>query len=100
MDERSEGRSSFVFCRGFFDAASNLRRSKRLVFYEALIRYALDDVMPDTADPVLLAIFSLVKPTLDSSRRRSEGCARGGRASAGVKKRRHDLPVSVPEYNT
>ena len=81
MDEMKASRNQFTFYRSFYNAALNLSKAKRLGFYEAMIRYALDEIMPDTSDSVILAMFTIVKPTLDSARKKAGAGSRGGKAS-------------------
>ena len=100
MDEMKIARNQFTFYRSFYTAAQQLPRTKRLTFYETMIAYALDETEPASTDTLILALFTVVKPTLDAARRKAGICAKGGKASAGVKKHRRTQPADDDDMNT
>lgn len=69
-------RTQFTFYESFFRAISRIRKaSDRAAAYDAICRYALYGEKPDferLPDSSAIA-FELVKPNLDSARRKSEG---------------------------
>lgn len=74
-------RKQFTFYDSFAKAAERIRKkADRCEFYDALKDYALHGIEPDfdaLPDAVAIAL-ELVKPTLDTSRRRAENGLRGG----------------------
>lgn len=77
MDERSQ----FTFYRSFGKAAERIRKkSDRCDFYDIVKDYALYGAEPNLdvcADAVAIA-FDLIKPTLDTSRRKASNGKTGG----------------------
>jgi len=45
----------------FYEAAQNLEKDKRLAFYDAIFRFAFEDIEPVIEEPVLKAMFELAK---------------------------------------
>lgn len=76
-----EQRSQFTFYESFFNALSRIKKeADRAKAYDAICAYALYgtepdmDVLPDSA----AIAFELVKPNLDSSRRKANNGKKGG----------------------
>ena len=63
-------KNSFIFYRTYYDAIQKLPKAKRLGFFDALCKYALDDETPDFKDPTLDIMFGLMKGNLDSCDKR------------------------------
>lgn len=81
-------RKQFTFYESFASSISRIRKaSDRCIAYDAIVRYALYeeepdlDQMPDSA----AIVFDLIKPTLDSSKRKAESGQKGGKAEANGK---------------
>lgn len=74
-------RTQFTFYQSFYRAAARIRDpAERCAYYDALLGYALDGIEPELdslPDAVAVAI-ELVKPTLDTSRRKAEAGQKGG----------------------
>lgn len=65
-------RKQFTFYRSFWDAYQSLPKNQQLPFFRALCAYALDgEELPLNGSA--LTAFRLVKPVLDTARRKSEG---------------------------
>ena len=74
-------RGQFTFYRSFYESAKHLPTKQRLIFLESIIRYALDgEELPDLKTP-LDAMFLMVKPNLDTARKKAEAGALGGSKS-------------------
>ncbi|MCH5184030.1 MAG: hypothetical protein J1E00_07625 [Oscillospiraceae bacterium] len=73
-------RDAFVFYRSYYEAMQSLPPEDRLTIYEAIFAYALDDEEQET-EGVPAAVFMLVKPTLDASKRKAASGKAGGKAS-------------------
>lgn len=78
-------RKQFTFYESFASSIQRIRKaSDRCTAYDAIVRYALYeeepnlDMMPDSA----AIVFDLIKPTLDSSKRKAESGQKGGKAEA------------------
>ena len=68
-------RKQITFYRSFYEAIRRLRRkADRCDAYDALLAYAFFEVMPDLEElePQVAALFELIKPTLDTGRRKAE----------------------------
>ncbi len=66
------GRKQFTFYRSFWDAVKSLPGEDRLKTLDAICEYALDGVTTEL-EGMPLAMFTLIKPTLDSSRKKAAG---------------------------
>ena len=77
MDERGQ----FTFYRSFWEAIKGLPKKDKLPILEAIISYALDGIEPSGLSQSQSAFFLLVKPTLDSSRKKA---ANGKQTKNGV----------------
>lgn len=74
-------RKQFTFYSSFYDAVSRIKNeADRLVAYETITKYALTGIEPDydTLPDSVAMVMILCKPTMDTSRRRSETGASGG----------------------
>ena len=76
-----EVRNQFTFYRSFFEAASKIKsKAARAEAYDAICKYALFNDAPDVdkmSDAAAIA-FMLIKPNLDSSRRKAKSGKSGG----------------------
>jgi len=74
-------RDGFVFYRSFYESFSDLSKKDKLILFDALCNYALNDIEPElTGTPS--AIFKLLKPQVDANNRRYENGCKGGRPKA------------------
>lgn len=84
MDERTQ----FTFYASFFDAVSRIKKkADRADAYDAICAYALREEDPDfskMSDAAQIA-FLLIKPNLDSSRRKAKSGKDGGSKKASGK---------------
>lgn len=78
----SKQRESFPFFRTFYEGMEGFSEKDRLIVYEAIFGYALDGIEPDLKKN-LQAIFKMVRPILDKSRKMWENGCKG--AEHGVK---------------
>ena len=74
MDKRGQ----FTFYRSFWEAVRELPKKDRLPIYEAVIEYALDGKDPVGLSKAQNAYFLLMKPTLDSARKKAANGKQGG----------------------
>ena len=68
-------RNGFTFYRSYYDAILELDPKDQLKVLLAIISYALDGAEPDLKG-VSKAMFALIRPTLDKSRKMAEGGAK------------------------
>lgn len=71
-------RDGFVFYRSFYECFENLSKKDKLLLFDALCNYALNDVEPELGGTPA-AIFKLLKPQVDANNRRYENGKKGGR---------------------
>ena len=77
-------RGQFTFYRSYYEAVKHLNKSDRAAVLMAICAYALDEELPSLSGTPA-AIFALVKPTLDTSRKKAESGKRGGEHEANGK---------------
>ena len=70
---------SFVFYGSFGKALENLPAEQYKECMQAIIRYAIDGEEPESSDPMVSVVFTLVKPQLDANANRRENGNKGGR---------------------
>lgn len=77
-------RQQFTFYRSYYEALQTLPKRDRLAAYDAIITYALDGTEPLLTGPAATA-FILIKPTLDTGRKKAKSGKQGGenRKAAG-----------------
>lgn len=71
-------RDSFIFYRSFFESFVGLSKKDKLILFDAICNYALNDIEPELTG-VPLSMFKLLKPQLDANIRRFENGKKGGR---------------------
>lgn len=74
-------RNHITFFKSYFTAIRRIKKkADRCDAYDALLDYAFEDILPDLENlPDAAAIaFELVKPNLDSSRKKAESGSKGG----------------------
>lgn len=74
-------RGQFTFYRSFYDALLSMQKKDREPVIMAICAYALDGEMPELSGTPAVA-FSLIKPTLDTGRRKAENGKLGGQAES------------------
>lgn len=78
-------RDGFVFYRSFFESFSDLSKKDKLLLFDALCNYALNDIDPELTGTAA-AIFKLLKPQVDANNRRYENGKKGGRPKKNQEK--------------
>lgn len=88
-------RNSFVFYRSFFEALQDVPIEERACIYDAICAYSLNDIEPKLTG-MQLAIFKLIRPNIDSNKRKYENGKKG--ASFGKKggRPKKDNPSQTP----
>lgn len=80
------GRGQFTFYRSYYEAIKQLPKKEQANVLLAICAYALDEETPKLIGTAA-AIFMLVKPTLDASKRKAESGKAGGSAKQTGSKR-------------
>lgn len=75
----SEGRNTFVFYRSYFDAIELLSKKNRLLAYEAIAKYALNQEEMQDLPPQVLIILKIAKPNIDANIRNYNKRVKGKR---------------------
>lgn len=94
MDKRGQ----FTFYRSYWDAIEELPAKSQLPILKAIIRYALFGEEPTSLSSVCRAVFLLVKPTLDSSRKKAANGKQGGKSSKANRKQNESKPQAPSEH--
>ena len=71
-------RDAFIFYRSYWDALRGLPDDSCGRLYNAIGAYALDGTEPKFKEGIELVVWKLIKPTLERSRKKSEGGRKGG----------------------
>ena len=79
-------RGQFTFYRSFWDAIRCLPKKDKLPILEAIISYALDGTEPTGLTQSQTALFSLIRPNLDASRKKAKSGKSGGSAKQTTSK--------------
>jgi hypothetical protein len=93
-------RDSFIFYRSFFESFDGLSKKDKLILFEAVCNYALNDIEPELSG-VPSAMFKLLKPQLDANIRRFENGCKGGRPkkTEAKPKQNQTETKTKPNYN-
>ena len=94
MDKRGQ----FTFYKSYWDAIEELPAKSQLPILKAIIRYALFGEEPTSLSSVCRAVFLLVKPTLDSSRKKAASGKQGGKSSKANGKQNESKPQAPSEH--
>lgn len=84
-------RGQFTFFRSYWEALRTLPKKERLAAYEAICDYALNGTEQEMTGSAATA-FILIKPTLDSGRKKAASGKHGGENGKGIKKQTESKP--------
>ena len=77
----NEPRNQFTFYRSYFEAIEPLPKKDRSAIILAVCEYGLYETEPKGLSPVAMACFNLIRPTLDSGRKKAANGKQGGKSS-------------------
>lgn len=77
----SDPRNQFTFYRSYFEAIEPLPKKDRSAIILAVCEYGLYETEPKGLSPVAMACFNLIRPTLDSGRKKAANGKQGGKSS-------------------
>ena len=78
--------TGFVFQRSYYEALRGLDDASRLAVLDAITDYAFTGKEPENLQPLPLACFTLIRPTIDSSLTRYAACVANGKRGGRPKK--------------
>ncbi len=77
----AEVRNQFTFYRSYFDAIQTLNKRDRSAIILAVCEYALYETEPEGLSAPATTAFELIRPTLDSGRKKAASGKQGGKAN-------------------
>ena len=93
-------RNGFVFLHSYYDSLKGLASTKRLRLYDAIMQYVFEGVEPELAQKELSALFTAMKPNIDSACRRYDANVQNGiKSGEARRKRREELIGCEPNGN-
>lgn len=93
-----EMRDSFVFFKSFYESIKNLEDKYQLELYNAICEYSLYGTDPVGLSPIATALFTLMKPNIDSSTRRYDANVNNGKKGGRPKKNKlEENPTETQE---
>ena len=96
-------RNQFTFYRSYYDAISRLPKKEQSEIILAVCGYAIYQKEPEGLSPVAWTAFELIRPTLDSGRKKAAAGMAGGKskrqANAKQMPREKEVEVEVEKEN-
>lgn len=74
-----EPRNQFTFYRSYYDAIAELPKKEQSAIILAVCEYAIYEREPEKLSPVAKTCFALIRPTLDSGRKKAASGKQGGK---------------------
>ena len=90
-------KDSFVFYKSFYDAIKKIPEEYQLELYNAILSYSLEGLEPSNLSPIAEAMFILIKPNIDSSKKRYETSVENGKRGGRPKQETQDEPNQNPK---
>lgn len=78
-------KDSFIFYRSFYESIKNLDKETQLEVYNAICEYSLNETEVELS-PIANAIFTLIKPNVDSATKRYNACVENGKKGGRPRK--------------
>ena len=92
-------RDSFIFYRSFFEASKPLNAEQKADLFDAICEYALNQEETER-QPIVNAMFTLVKPQIDANFKRYKNGQKGGRPKTKAKpKNNQTITKAKPNVN-
>jgi hypothetical protein len=92
-------RDSFIFYRSFFESTIPLSDEQKAQLFNKICEYSLNQTETKT-EPLVNAMFALIKPQLDANNRRFENGSKGGRPKEETKtKPKHNQTITKVKPN-
>ena len=90
-------RDSFIFYRSFFEATIPLNDNDKLDLFNTICEFALNQTETET-EPMVKAMFTLIKPQLEANHKKYENGAKGGRPKTKPKPK-DNQKITKPKPN-
>jgi hypothetical protein len=94
-----EPRNQFTFYRSYYDAIQALSKRDQSTLILAVCAYAIYETEPKGLSNAAFTAFNLIKPTLDSGRRKAENGSRGGSVCTSKTQANDKQTTSKPQAN-
>ena len=78
-------RKQFTFYRSFYEAMVLLPKRFQLEYLQGIITFALDDQEPEFTSEQVESLFVLIKPVLETAKRRAKSGVKGAEATAEIR---------------
>lgn len=92
-------RKQFTFYKSYYDAIQELSKRDQSALILAVCAYAIYETQPKGLSNAASTAFKLIKPTLDSGRRKAESGALGGSAGTSKSQASDEQSASNPQAN-
>lgn len=90
----AEPRKQFTFYRSYYDAIQGLPQEEQAAIILAVCAYAIYEQEPAGLSPIASTAFQLIRPTLDTARKKAEsGKIGGSKPKASVKQTAREIEV-------
>lgn len=91
-------KDSFVFYRSFYEAIKKIPNECKMEVYEAIVKYSFEESVGELS-PMADAMFTLIKPTLDSSQKRYEAKINNGKMGGRPSKKTEEIKTEIKPNN-
>ena len=92
-------KESTVFYKSFFDAIKNIPQEEQLQVYNAIFEYSFYEKTPKLNDGIAKALFTIMKPNIDSANARYRASVENGRKGGRPKKENLEETQQKPKEN-
>lgn len=73
---------NFIFFASYYEAIKELPTEQQGAVYKAIVDYAMEGIEPSHLRGIQKSVFILIKPYIDSSKKKQESGAMGGKATS------------------
>ena len=87
----------FPFYESFKQAADMLPDAERLQLYDMITDYGCLGIEPESGNSIVLAMFVLIRPSIDSAKRSQNSGAKGGRGNRKAETNESETNISGSE---
>lgn len=90
-------KDSVVFYKSFYEAIKNIPDTEQLKLYNAIFQYSFTSEEPNLEDGIAKAMFTLMKPNIDSANARYTASVENGKRGGRPRKETQQEPNKNPE---
>ena len=77
--KEEEKKDSFVFYRSFYESIKNLDKDTQIELFISICEYSLNEQEPTDLSPIANAMFTVIKPIIDSANTRYKTSIENGK---------------------